>query len=129
MSKPFKHFNKHGYPLIEFLNDISNWLSDPPEFIYIMDFDGFNEEHIGVFIFNEIDRNYYKVEETGVKPRYTLDDCFPFTDYRALRTVTVHSVDIMPDVLNLKLERAYNLNVDLPRYRRWLAKYKPNRYK
>lgn len=129
MSRPFKHFNESGYPLIDFLNDISRWLGDPPEFIYVQDFDGFKDIFLGVFIFNPIDRSYYKVEKTGGKPKYTLDDCVPFVDSRALNSVTIHNEERMKKIMTNRLDKAYNLAIDLPRYRRWLAKYKPNRYK
>ena len=128
LSEPFKHFNKNGYPLIEFLTDISRSSGCLPEFIYVMDFDGMYEIHIGLFIHNGIDGNYYRVEEGG-KPKYTLGDCIAFTSSRALRAATVHSVDILPRFKIKQLNRAYIPNIDLPRYRRWIEKYKPNRYK
>ena len=129
LSKPFKHLNKYGYSLIEFLTDVSRYNGDPPEFIYVINFDGMHENHIGVFIFNEIDRNYYRVDQTGAKPKYTLNDCFSLTDVGALRNVSIHSIDIIQNMYNLLLKRKYNLSIDLPRYRRWIEKYKPNRYK
>ena len=130
MSRPFRRLTKDGYPLIDFLTDISRcWVGCLPDFIYISFSNDIGESFGGIYIYNEIDQCYYKVEETGDRPKYTLGESFSLTNRDNLNNITVHSIEIIPSVFSFKLGRTYDLDKDLPKFRRWLDKYKPDFYK
>ena len=130
MGRAFKKLDYHGYPLIDFLLDISKWTGDPPELICVEGLDlHLGSYIIGIFIFNEIDRCYYLVKDDGSKPKLRLEDCLSVTDYSNLNGVLVHGAEYIPSLYSIKLGRKYSSKKDFSKWGAWLDNYRPNKFK